>query len=52
MHLSKLPAGSRVFVDANVMVYFFLQVEPFAEICEDFFQRVANLEIEAFSGQT
>jgi len=34
MHLSELPAGSRVFVDANIMVYFFLQVEPFAEICE------------------
>ena len=50
MHLSRLPAGSRVFVDANVMVYFFLQVEPFAEICGDFFRRVANLEIEAFSG--
>ena len=50
MHLSNLPAGSRVFVGANVMVYFFLQVEPFAEICEDFFQRVANLEIRAFSG--
>ena len=50
MHLSKLPAGSRVFVDANVMVYFFLRVEPFAETCKDFFHRVANLEIEAFTG--
>ena len=50
MHLSELPAGSRVFVDANVMVYFFLQVEPFVETCRDFFRRVANLEIEAFSG--
>ncbi len=37
MHLSKLPAGSRVFVDANVMVYFFLRVEPFVETCKDFF---------------
>ena len=37
MHLSELPAGSRVFVDANVMVYFFLQVEPFVETCRDFF---------------
>lgn len=50
MHLSDLSAGSRVFVDANVMVYFFLQVEPFAEVCEAFFQRIANLEIEAFTG--
>jgi predicted nucleic acid-binding protein len=50
MHLSELPAGSRVFVDANVMVYFFLRVEPFAKICQDFFQRVADLEVEAFSG--
>lgn len=50
MHLSKLPAGSRVFVDANVLVYFFLRVEPFVETCKDFFQRVANLEIEAYSG--
>jgi hypothetical protein len=39
-----------VFVDANVMVYFFLQVEPFAETCRDFFQRVGHLEIEAFTG--
>lgn len=50
MHLSKLPAGSRVFVDANVMVYFFLRVEHFIETCKDFFQWVANLEIDAFSG--
>jgi len=32
------------------MVYSFLQVEPFAKTCKDFFQRVANLEIEAFTG--
>ena len=50
MHLSKLPSGSRVFVDANVMVYFFLRVEPYAETCRDFFRRVANLEIKAFTG--
>lgn len=46
MHLSQLPTGSRVFVDANVMVYFFLQVEPFAEICNDSdFERVPSIKV-------
>jgi predicted nucleic acid-binding protein len=45
-----LPAGSQAFVDANVMAYFFLQVEPFAETCKGFFHRVSTLEIEAFTG--
>jgi predicted nucleic acid-binding protein len=50
MYLAKLLTGSQTFVDANVMVYFFLQVEPFAETCKSFFQRVANLDVEAFTG--
>lgn len=50
MRLSDLPTENQVFVDANIMVYFFLQVEPFAEICKNFFQRAAHRKIEAFTG--
>jgi predicted nucleic acid-binding protein len=47
--LSRIPAGTRVFLDANVQVYHFLQVEPLAQICHALFRRIAGREIEAFT---
>ena len=46
---SGIPAGARVFLDANVQVYHFLQVEPLAQICRALFRRIARREIEAFT---
>ena len=49
MPISGIPAGERVFLDANVQVYHFLQVEPLAQICRALFRRIARREIEAFT---
>lgn len=49
MSLSQIPAGTRVFFDANVQAYHFLQVEPLAQICHVLFRRIARREIEAFT---
>ncbi len=49
MPLSEIPAGTQVFLDANVHAYHFLQVEPLAQICHALFRRIAQREIEAFT---
>jgi hypothetical protein len=49
MPFSGIPVGARVFLDANVQVYHFLQVELWAQICCTFFRRIARPEIEAFT---
>ncbi len=49
MPLSGIPAGTRVFLDANMQVYHFLQVEPLAQICRMLFGRIARREIKAFT---
>lgn len=49
MPFSKIPAGTRVFLDANVQAYHFLQVEPLAQTCHVLFRRIARQEIEAFT---
>lgn len=49
MSFSGIPAGTRVFLDANVQIYHFLQVEPLAQICRALFRRIAKREIEAFT---
>jgi predicted nucleic acid-binding protein len=49
MSLSGIPAGTRVFLDANVQAYHFLQVGPLAQICGALFRRIARREIEAFT---
>ena len=49
MPLSGIPAGTRVFLDANMQVYHFLQVEPLAQICRTLFGRIARREIRAFT---
>jgi len=38
-----------VFLDANVQIYHFLQVEPLAQTCRMLFRRIAKREIEAFT---
>lgn len=47
--LSKLPPGVSVFVDANILVYYFTQMSPLTEACKAFFERVSRLEIKAFT---
>jgi predicted nucleic acid-binding protein len=49
MPLSRIPAGTSVFLDANVQVYHFLQVEPLAQTCHALFRRIARREIKAFT---
>ena len=38
-----------MFVDANILTYYFLEVHPFIKACDAFFERVANREIRAFT---
>ena len=49
MPLSRIPAGTNVFIDANVQVYHFLQVEPLAQHCHALFRRIARREVRAFT---
>ena len=48
-NLTKLPRGISVFVDANILVYYFTQMPPLTEVCKAFFERVSRLEIKAFT---
>jgi len=49
MPLTRIPSGAMVFVDANILTYYFLEVHPFIEACDAFFDRVVNREIRAFT---
>ena len=49
MPLSQIPAGASVFVDANVLAYHFLRVQPFVGVCRAFFDRVAERDLRAFT---
>jgi predicted nucleic acid-binding protein len=49
MPLTRIPSGAMVFVDANILTYYFLEIHPFIEACDAFFERVANREIRAFT---
>jgi len=47
--LTRLPKEVSVFVDANILVYHFTQVPPLTQVCKSFFERVARLEVKAFT---
>jgi len=47
--LAELPRGISVFVDANILVYYFAQMPPLTQVCKAFFERVSRLEIKAFT---
>jgi predicted nucleic acid-binding protein len=47
--LAKLPRGISVFVDANILVYYFTQMPPLTEACKVFFERVSRLQVKAFT---
>jgi predicted nucleic acid-binding protein len=49
VNLTKFPRGVSVFVDANILVYYFTQLPPLTEACKAFFERVSRLEIKAFT---
>ncbi|MGD8792075.1 MAG: type II toxin-antitoxin system VapC family toxin [Anaerolineae bacterium] len=49
MSLIEIPAGTHVFVDANVLTYYFLQSQPFVEVCDAFFERIASRDLRAFT---
>lgn len=49
MSLIDIPRDARVFVDANVLAYYFLQSQPFVEACDLFFERVAGRDLRAFT---
>ncbi|MGQ9627722.1 MAG: hypothetical protein ACUVV0_12570 [Anaerolineae bacterium] len=48
MNLIDLPHGSRVFVDANILIYHFAR-QGHAEACKHFLSRVANGELRAYT---
>jgi predicted nucleic acid-binding protein len=47
--LTEIPSGIQVFVDANILTYYFLQSQPFVEACDAFFERVASRDLRAFT---
>lgn len=47
MRLKDLPAGARVFVDANLFTYYWTGTDVLAQACAAFFQRTARGEVEA-----
>ncbi len=40
-----IPAGTRLFVDANVMTYYLLRVMPFYDLCDPLFRKAARREV-------
>jgi predicted nucleic acid-binding protein len=44
-----LPAGSRCFVDANIIAYHFVEYPPFTAPSSRFFRRIANGDFTAFT---
>jgi predicted nucleic acid-binding protein len=49
MSLSAMPSGIQVFVDANILAYYFLQSQPLFDACDAFFERVAVRDLRAFT---
>jgi predicted nucleic acid-binding protein len=47
MRLEDLPAGERIFVDANILIYHFSGLSP---ECRAFLQRCESRQVEAFTG--
>ena len=45
MTFSNIPADTPIFVDANILSYYFLRVMPFFEVCDPLFRRSAQREI-------
>jgi predicted nucleic acid-binding protein len=45
MTFADIPAGTRLFVDANVMSYYFLHVTSLFELCEPLFHRAVRRQI-------
>jgi predicted nucleic acid-binding protein len=45
MTFANIPTDTRVFVDANILSYYFLRVIPFFELCDPLFRRAARREI-------
>ncbi len=45
MTFADIPPGTRLFVDANVMSYYFLQVMPFYDLCDPLFRKAARREV-------
>jgi predicted nucleic acid-binding protein len=49
MSLTGIPSGVQVFVDANILTYYFTGYEPFIEECSAFFERVASRNLRAIT---
>lgn len=49
MILADLPNGATVFVDANVLIYYFMPHPQFGQACTEFMDRVERGEIIAHS---
>ena len=47
MSLTGISSGVQVFVDANILTYYFMRSEPFIEECSAFLERVASRDLRA-----
>lgn len=48
-HLSTVPSGSKVFVDTNIFVFYYLDQGYLTHACYDFLKRTAIGEIQGFT---
>jgi predicted nucleic acid-binding protein len=49
MILADLVAGDSVFVDANLLIYYFVPHPAFGAACNQLVQRIENLEVRGFT---
>jgi predicted nucleic acid-binding protein len=49
MIFADIPAGSAVFVDANVFVYYFEPHPVYGPACQQLFLRIENNELQGFT---
>lgn len=47
--LAHLPSGTRIFVEANVFILYYLTQSPLTQACHDFFARTTRLEVQGLT---
>jgi len=48
LNLSQIPAGTKVFIDANIFLYIFFSHPVFGKSCHHFLKRIESADISGF----
>ncbi len=49
MSLTKISNGASIMLDANIIAYALLQIEPYAKVCQALIHRASRREINAYT---